>query len=150
MTFCGDEYDIQIELGDIANILPISPSDRMQDIERLVMARLRISSVSIPKIRAKMLNTEYINPTVLASPQAAFLFGEKIFPDPGIGRKRSAENLLCVIRRGIPIPPGDDYAGDHYDYIVYAKEKGCFPLQGTEDPEVEYLNVLSDERQVWK
>ena len=35
------------------------------------------------------------------------------------------------------------------DYIVYAKEKGC-SMQGTEDPEVEYLNVLSDERQVWK
>ena len=35
------------------------------------------------------------------------------------------------------------------DYIVYAKEKGC-SMQGTEDPNVEYLNVLVDDRQVWK
>ena len=34
-----DEYDIQIELGDIANILAyISIGDRIQDIERLVGA----------------------------------------------------------------------------------------------------------------
>jgi hypothetical protein len=27
------------------------------------------------------------------------------------------------------------------EYIIYAKEKGC-SMQGTEDPAVEYLNVL--------
>ena len=29
------------------------------------------------------------------------------------------------------------------EYILYAKEKGC-SMQGTEDPAVEYLQVLAD------
>lgn len=51
---------------------------------------------------------------------------------------------------GIPIlAPGEMITDDVVQYILYAKKKGC-SMQGTEDPEVEYLNVLSDERQVWK
>ena len=43
---------------------------------------------------------------------------------------------------GIPIlAPGEMITQEIIDYIVYAKEKGC-SMQGTEDPEVEYLNVL--------
>ena len=39
---------------------------------------------------------------------------------------------------------------EHETFLIwYAKEKGC-SMQGTEDPAVESLNVLSDERQVWK
>ena len=39
MTFLRDEYDIQIEFGDIGNILAyISVGDRHLDLERLVAA----------------------------------------------------------------------------------------------------------------
>ena len=71
-----DEYDIQIELGDIANILAyISIGDRIQDIERLVGALADIKRL-YSKDPASMLNTEYINPKVLVSPQTAF-YSEK-------------------------------------------------------------------------
>ena len=51
---------------------------------------------------------------------------------------------------GIPIlAPGEMITQEIIEYIIYAKEKGC-SMQGTEDPNVEYLNVLVDERQVWK
>ena len=67
-----DEYDIQIELGDVANILAyISIGDRIQDIERLVGALADIKRL-YSKDPASMLNTEYINPKVLVSPQTAF------------------------------------------------------------------------------
>lgn len=56
-----------------------------------------------------------------------------------------------MLSAGDPDPRarGEMITQEIIDYIVYAKEKGC-SMQGTEDPEVEYLNVLSDERQVWK
>ena len=71
----------------------------MQDIERLVGALADIKRL-YSKDPAKMLNTEYINPTVLVSPQAAFYSEKKYYSDPGDRPERSAENLLCVIRRG--------------------------------------------------
>ena len=43
---------------------------------------------------------------------------------------------------GIPIlAPGERITEAIVSYILYAKEKGC-SMQGTEDPAVEYLNVL--------
>ena len=51
---------------------------------------------------------------------------------------------------GIPIlAPGEMITPEIIEYIIYAKEKGC-SMQGTEDPAVEHLNVLVDDRQVWK
>lgn len=40
-----------------------------------------------------------------------------------------------------PCPRGTDYK-EIAEYILYAKEKGC-SMQGTEDPAVEYLQVLA-------
>ena len=36
---------------------------------------------------------------------------------------------------------GEEITGEIIDYILYAKEKGCF-LTGPEDMQVERLNVL--------
>ena len=144
-----DEYDIQIELGDIANILAyISIGDRIQDIERLVGALADIKRL-YSKDPSTMLNTEYINPTVLVSPQAAFYSEKKCMPIRETAGSVCGEFVMCY-PPGIPIlAPGEMITPEIIDYIVYAKEKGC-SMQGTEDPDVEYLNVLVDDRQVWK
>lgn len=144
-----DEYDIQIELGDIANILAyISIGDRMQDLERLIGALSDLRRLYF-KDPAKMLNTEYINPKVLASPQQAFYADKKSVPLKKAENKICGEFVMCY-PPGIPIlAPGEMITKDIIDYIRYAKEKGC-SMQGTQDLNVEYLNVLSDERQVWK
>ena len=43
---------------------------------------------------------------------------------------------------GIPIlAPGEIMTKDMIHYIRCAKEKGC-SVQGAEDPDIEYLNVL--------
>jgi arginine/lysine/ornithine decarboxylase len=52
------------------------------------------------------------------------------------------EFVMCY-PPGIPIlAPGEMITPEIIEYIVYAKEKGC-SMQGTEDPEVENLNVLA-------
>ncbi len=144
-----DEYDIQIELGDIANILAyISIGDRMQDIERLVGALADIKRL-YAKDSEKMLNTEYIKPKVLVSPQAAF-YSEKICLPIRKTAGRICGEFVMAYPPGIPIlAPGEMITKEIIEYIIYAKEKGC-SMQGAEDLNVEHLNVLMDDRQVWK
>ncbi len=144
-----DEYDIQIELGDISNIMAyFSIGDRMQDVERLVGALADIQH-RYSKDPSKMLNAEYINPIVLESPQAAFYAEKEPVPIRKAKGRTCGEFVMCY-PPGIPIlAPGEMITKDIIKYILYAKEKGC-SLQGMQDPEVETLNVLMDERQVWK
>ena len=59
-----DEYDIQIEFGDIGNILAyISVGDRNRDIERLISALSEIKR-RFGKTESGLLTQEYINPIV--------------------------------------------------------------------------------------
>ena len=64
-----DEYDIQIEFGDIGNILAyLSIGDRMQELERLVSALAEIKR-RYKKDPDGLLSQEYIDPEVVCSPQ---------------------------------------------------------------------------------
>ncbi|MCI6553112.1 MAG: aminotransferase class I/II-fold pyridoxal phosphate-dependent enzyme [Lachnospiraceae bacterium] len=136
-----DEYDIQIEFGDICNILAyISIGDRQQDIERLVGALADIARL-YKKDRTGLLSGEYISPRVIKSPQEAFYAEKRSLPIRESRDRISGEFVMCY-PPGIPIlAPGEIITGEIIEYIMYAKEKGC-SMQGTEDPEVEYLRVL--------
>ena len=136
-----DEYDIQIEFGDIANILAyISIGDRIQDIERLVGALADIKRL-YSKDPSQMLNTEYIAPKVVVSPQKAFYAKDESLPIRETAGRICSEFVMCY-PPGIPIlAPGEVITKDIIDYIIYAKEKGC-SMQGPEDPDVNNINVL--------
>ena len=136
-----DEYDIQIEFGDICNILAyISIGDRIRDIERLVGALADIERL-YRKDKTGLLSGEYISPRVVVSPQRAF-YSEKVSMSlKDTEGKISGEFVMCY-PPGIPIlAPGELITQDIIEYIMYAKEKGC-SMQGTEDPKVEHLMVL--------
>lgn len=137
-----DEYDIQIELGDIANILAyISIGDRIQDIERLVGALADIKRL-YAKNPEQMPNAEYIKPTVCVSPQTAFYGEKKSVPIRETEGMICSEFVMCY-PPGIPIlAPGEMITREIIDYIIYAKEKGC-SMQGMQDPAVESLFVLT-------
>ena len=67
-----DEYDIQLELGDIGNVLAyISIGDRMREVERLVSALYDIKRL-YSKDRSGLFDHEYINPLVVLTPKEAF------------------------------------------------------------------------------
>ena len=136
-----DEYDIQIELGDIGNILAyISIGDRMQDIERLVGALADIKRL-YEKNNSSMLNVEYISPTVVATPQEAFYASKESLPIQSTNGRIAGEFVMCY-PPGIPIlAPGEMITPDIINYLLYAKEKGC-SMQGMEDPLLDRLNVL--------
>lgn len=136
-----DEYDIQIEFGDIGNILAyISVGDREREIERLVGALSEIRR-RFKKEKSGMLDHEYIPPHVAVSPREAF-FGDKMsLPIEQTAGRVCGEFVMCY-PPGIPIlAPGEIITSEILDYVSYAKDKGCF-MTGTEDIKIERLNVI--------
>ena len=136
-----DEYDIQIEFGDIGNILAyISIGDRIQDIERLVGALADIKRL-YSRDGKDLIAGEYIQPELVLSPQEAFYSNRRSLTlDESIGQV-CGEFVMCY-PPGIPIlAPGERITREIVDYIQFAKERGC-SLQGTEDPEVNHINVI--------
>ena len=136
-----DEYDIQIEFGDIGNILAyLSIGDRPQDLERLVSALAEICR-RYQTDGSSLLSQEYIDPEVVISPQEAFYAKKKSVPlEASVGCVCS-EFVMCY-PPGIPIlAPGERITKEILDYIQYAKIKGC-SMTGPEDPEILNINVL--------
>jgi arginine/lysine/ornithine decarboxylase len=136
-----DEYDIQIEFGDIGNILAyISVGDREREIERLVSALAEIRR-RFKKERAGMLEHEYISPQVVETPRDAF-YGEKKSVAIMESAGRVCREFVMCYPPGIPIlAPGEMITKEILEYIQYAKTKGCF-MTGPEDIKIERLNVL--------
>lgn len=136
-----DEYDIQIEFGDIGNILAIiSAGDRHFEIERLIGSLSEIKRI-FSKTKVGMLNHEYIDPEVAFTPQMAFYHDKKsVLLEDSIGHI-AGEFVMCY-PPGIPIlAPGERITKDIIDYIKYAKEKGS-SLTGPKDMKVERLNII--------
>ena len=136
-----DEYDIQIEFGDIGNILAyISIGDRIQDIERLVGALADIKRL-YSRDGKDLIAGEYIQPELVLSPQEAFYSERKSLTLGESVGQVCGEFVMCY-PPGIPIlAPGERITREIVDYIQFAKERGC-SLQGTEDPEVNHINVI--------
>jgi len=136
-----DEYDIQIEFGDIGNILAyISVGDSYKDIERLVSALSEIYRL-YRKDPAEISKTTYISPEVVTGPQEAFYAHKVSLPLAECVGKISGEFVMCY-PPGIPIvAPGERMTEQIIEQIQYSKEKGCF-LTGTQDLLVDNIQVL--------
>lgn len=136
-----DEYDIQTEFGDLGNVLAyVSVGDRPRDIERLVSALAEIRRL-YKRDRSNLMTAEYINPSVIFSPQDAFYSDKQSLPLKECENRVCAEFVMCY-PPGIPIlAPGELITRDILDYIMYAKEKGC-SMTGPEDMEITRLNVM--------
>ncbi len=136
-----DMYGIQIEFGDIGNILAIiSIGDNELAVERLVSSLSELRRL-YAKDKLGMFDHEYINPMVMMPPKQAFYANKK---SVAIGSSKNcicAEFVMCY-PPGIPIlAPGEMISQEILDYIRYAKEKGCL-LTGTQDMDMERINIL--------
>lgn len=140
-----DEYGIQIEFGDLANILVyLSVGDQNKNMERL------ISSLAEIRRRYKgdgreLLESEYINPAVVVSPQAAFWAKKISLPLAQCAGRVSGEFVISY-PPGIPIlAPGERVTEEIIEYIQYSKAKGCL-LTGPASMDLNLLNVLEGEK----
>ncbi|WP_425805740.1 aminotransferase class I/II-fold pyridoxal phosphate-dependent enzyme [Desulfitobacterium sp. Sab5] len=138
-----DDYGIQIEFGDIGNILAIiSVGDRALALERLVSSLSEIKRLHT-RDKAGMFDHEYINPEVVMPPQQAFYSNQHSVAI------QNSKGYICgefvmAYPPGIPIlAPGERITQEIIDYIAYAKAKGCF-LTGTEDMAIEKIKVVEE------
>ncbi len=137
-----DEYDIQIEFGDLGNILAyVSVGDKTKNIERLISALAEIKRI-YKKDKSGLLQSSYITPIVEMSPQTAF-YAEKIsLPLEDCENEICCEFVMCY-PPGIPVlAPGERITAELIAYIHYARDKGCL-LTGPESMDVSRLNVLN-------
>lgn len=136
-----DEYDIQIEFGDLANILAyLSIGDRRQDVERLVgaLAEIRRRFGGSP---AGLMTQEHIEPDVVMSIQDAFYAPRRNVKLENTLDAVSCEFVMCY-PPGIPIlAPGERVTESVLRYINYAREKGC-SLTGPADADIQMLAVV--------
>ncbi|MGN0700240.1 MAG: aminotransferase class I/II-fold pyridoxal phosphate-dependent enzyme, partial [Oscillospiraceae bacterium] len=94
-----DEYGIQIEFGDIGNILAIiTGGDRALEIERLLGALSEIKRL-YGKSPVGLFDHEYINPVVEATPQQAFYAEQETLPIEQTAGRVCSEFVMCY-------PPG--------------------------------------------
>lgn len=136
-----DEYNIQIEFGDLGNILTyISVGDKKKNIERLISALGEIHRL-YKKDKSGMLESEYLSPVVAMSPQTAFYAEKESLPLEACPGRVCTEFVMCY-PPGIPVlAPGEIITAQMIEYIRYSKEKGC-KLTGPESMDVSCLNVL--------
>ena len=136
-----DEYGIQIEFGDLGNILAyISVGDKTKHVERLISALSEIQRIH-KKESIDLWETAVPAPTVVASPKEAFYAEKASMALSECEGRVCAEFVMCY-PPGIPIlAPGEYITKEIINYIQCAKEKGC-TLTGPESIDVSRLNVL--------
>jgi arginine/lysine/ornithine decarboxylase len=138
-----DKFDIQIEFGDLGNILAyISVGDMTKNIERLISSLGEIRRL-YKRDKVGMLETEYISPAVVTSPRAAFYAKKKSLPLADCAGEVSGEFVMSY-PPGIPIlAPGERVTREIAEYIRYARDKGCV-ITGPEAMDASRLNVLEE------
>lgn len=136
-----DEYNIQMELGDIYNVLGIvSLGDSKDAIEALVYA-LKDISLKYKKEEFKCDLLALENPEVVIIPRDAFYMEKKILPLTDSVGEISGEYIMAY-PPGIPIlSPGERITKSIIDYIEVLKTQKSV-LTDNHDPSGEYIKVL--------
>ncbi|MCR3759850.1 aminotransferase class I/II-fold pyridoxal phosphate-dependent enzyme [Clostridium felsineum] len=140
----ANDYHIQVELSDLYNVLAVgSFGDTKENIDALINALKQISKSISSTDKKKKTSFKDIPavPKRILSPREAFN-GEKesILIKDSVG-KTSGEFLMAY-PPGIPILcPGEIITQEIVHYVNDLKVAGLY-VQGTEDPEVNYIKVL--------
>ncbi len=135
------QYNIQIEMSDIYNIMAIvSLGDRREDIDRLIHA---IRDIAEKRGIQEMKNVILIPkvPDLIVSPRDAF-YGHKRVVALEESKGEICAEMIMAYPPGIPIIcPGERISQDVIDYVKILKEEQC-QMQGTADPYVNNIRVL--------
>jgi arginine decarboxylase len=140
-TKLRDEYNIQMELSDLYNTLAIfSIGDLTEHVTQLVNALKDIAQKT--EKREFKNSTRIIHcPEMIVSPRDAFYSPKKNMPLSQCSGEIAGE-MIMAYPPGIPvICMGERITPDIIEYIQRLKEEQCH-LQGTADPDVNYLQVL--------
>lgn len=139
----SNKYHIQMELSDLYNILAVgSFGDTKENIDALINSLEEVSTEYYGRGTRKsdFLDMPSI-PVQLKIPRDAFN-SEKtpVLLKDSIGM--ISGEFLMAYPPGIPVLcPGEEITKEIVDYVQELKDTGLY-VQGTEDPEVEYIKVV--------
>lgn len=140
-----DDYNIQIEMSDFYNILAIvSVGDQKENIDKLIDA---LADIAMKKGIHEIKNKTFvpIDPELIVSPRDAYYNSKKSIPLENAEGEISGE-MIMAYPPGIPtICPGERFTSEIIEYVKMLKNEKC-QLQGTEDPYVDYVQVLGSQQ----
>lgn len=138
-----EEYNIEVELSDLYNILCIiSWGDEPSDIDALVHALKQIAATYQSRAGKREIQVHAPSmPTLRMSPRTAFYAETEVVPlADSVGRVIA--EMIMVYPPGIPILlPGEEITSDNLSYIEENLRAGL-PVQGPDDPEIRFIKVL--------
>ncbi|WP_099189569.1 aminotransferase class I/II-fold pyridoxal phosphate-dependent enzyme [Tepidibacter mesophilus] len=136
-----DEYNIQVELGDVYNILAIiSVGDDNYSIKKLIDA-LKDMKDKYGKDKLNFDRVVLDNPQIVVSPRDAFYTRKRIIKLEDSEGEVSGESIMAY-PPGIPIiTPGERISREIIEYIKFIKNQHSM-MTDTEDPYVENIKVL--------
>ena len=137
-----DEYNIQVELGDVYNILAIiSIGDDIESINKLINALKDISD----KFRGTKI--EFDKAPVLENPEVVLLPREAYYSHKKSVSLEDAEGLvsgefIMAYPPGIPIvTPGERFTKHMIEYVKVLKRQKTL-IQGPQDEDIDFIRVL--------
>ncbi|UVI32243.1 aminotransferase class I/II-fold pyridoxal phosphate-dependent enzyme [Paenibacillus spongiae] len=141
-----DNYNIEVELSDMYNILClVTPGDTRDSIDKL-LAGLRDLAQTHHKVNeAKELVVKIPEiPQLSLTPRDAFYAETEIVPFKESAGRIIAE-FIYVYPPGIPILlPGEVISQQNIDYIIDHVEIGL-PVKGPEDRSIQFVKVIVEE-----
>ncbi|MDT8716518.1 aminotransferase class I/II-fold pyridoxal phosphate-dependent enzyme [Clostridium sp. 19966] len=139
----SNKYHIQMELSDLYNILAVgSFGDTSESIDSLISALKEISKEFSNRTNKK---PDFIDvppiPDLVLNPRQAFnSYKTPVSLKDSVGQ--ISGEFLMAYPPGIPVLcPGEKITFEIVDYIQNLKKAGLY-VQGTEDPNVEYIKVV--------
>ncbi|WP_027626885.1 aminotransferase class I/II-fold pyridoxal phosphate-dependent enzyme [Clostridium lundense] len=139
----SNKYHIQMEMSDLYNVLAVgSFGDTKENIDALLKALKEISQDFYGKGNKKADFIDIPNiPSQVKIPREAFN-SEKVCVSLKESIGKISGEFLMAYPPGIPILcPGETITNEIIDYVQRLKETGLY-VQGTEDPEVNYIKVV--------
>ncbi len=135
------QYNIQIELSDIYNVLPyISIGDTKETVGTLINA-FKDMVANCPKGQDRMSTIIPQTPKMIVSPRDAFYSPKKVVRLEQADGEIAGE-MIMAYPPGIPvICMGEKITTEITEYIKVLKAEDC-ELQGAVDPYVDHIRVL--------
>ena len=139
-----DEYGIQLEFGDVSNVLAIiSVGDRALEVERLIAALQDIKHRYGQSHTSQSIQ-EFIQPQVQMSPKQAYRAQHEMV-DFKTSLGRVSAEMIMAYPPGIPILSyGELITSDVLDYIAFGRLNEQF-LMGAYDSSLKTLKVVKED-----
>ncbi|MGL5347959.1 MAG: aminotransferase class I/II-fold pyridoxal phosphate-dependent enzyme [Peptostreptococcaceae bacterium] len=138
------EYGVQVELGDLYNVLVlVSIGTSKQDVDKLISALAKISKIHKKQEKLNLIEIKQITTERVINPREAFYSLKESVNIKECVNKICGESIMAY-PPGIPIiTPGERISKEIIDYIILLKQNNAY-LTDMKDESLETILVIKD------